>query len=462
MARMLLAAGIAGLTVGAVFFDRVSAASVSLQERIDQAQPGAVVTVPAGKYRGPIRITKPIVLQAEGAVEIASDGSSPVLSILSDHAVVRGMKIVDNRINAAEASVVMRGNHNIVEDLVIETMGTGVQLRDASNNTLRGIRVIGLVTDPGKEQEGLHNHGQHAHQLSGAAGTNPDVTAKKGNGFDLNHSHHNRIVSNRISNMFDGIYAENSNFNHMEQNFVENSRYGYHFMGTSSTKLLGNTGSANVTGTMLMESDGAVVQHNRFVKQRENPNAQGILLFDVTGSRIEGNRIEGNRVGLYMERSKGNRMEGNEFTLNFVGMQLKQASGNVVTANHFVSNVIQAQAQDSTANTLEGNYWDDMQGIDLDADGRSNIPYELNPFFLALTEAVPPYQIFFQAPGLVFLEGLFTAGTDASIRDGAPLLAPVMAQEDEQRAGQQTAMGVLSVLLMSGSCLIMYGGVRRK
>jgi nitrous oxidase accessory protein len=75
--------GIAGLAVGSPFYDRVSAAPVSLQERIEQAQPGATVTIPAGKYRGPIRITKPVMLQAEGAVEIASDGNGPVLSILS-------------------------------------------------------------------------------------------------------------------------------------------------------------------------------------------------------------------------------------------------------------------------------------------------------------------------------------------------------------------------------------------
>ncbi|CAJ1002337.1 MULTISPECIES: nitrous oxide reductase family maturation protein NosD [Bacillales] len=458
---MLLAAGIAGFAVGAVCFDRVSAASVSLQEIIDRAQPGAVVTVPAGKYEGPIRITKPIVLQAEGGVEIASDGSSPVLSVLTDRAVVRGMTIVDNRINAAEASVVMKGNHNIVEDLVIETMGTGVQLRNASDNTLRGIRVIGMVTDPDKDENGLHNHSQHAHHLLRPVNKNPEVTPKKGNGIDLKHAHRNQIVSNRISNVFDGIYVENSNDNRIEQNVVENSRYGFHLMSANATKLLGNTGSANMTGAMLMESDGAVVQHNRFVKQRENPNAQGILLYDVTGSQFEGNRIEGNRVGVYVERSTGNRLEGNEVTLNFVGMQLKQASGNAMTSNHFVANVIQAQAQDSTANTLEGNYWDDMQGIDLDADGRSNIPYQLNPFFLALTDAVPPYQIFFQAPGFVFLEGLFTAGTDASIRDGAPLLAPAKTQTDQQRAEQQTVTGVLSVLLLSGSCLMMYRGVRR-
>jgi nitrous oxidase accessory protein len=455
-------AGIAGLAVGSPFFDQVSAAPASLQERIDQAQPGATVIIPAGKYRGPLRITKPVTLQAEGAVEIASYGSGPVLSILSDHTAVRGITIVDNRINAADASLVMRGNQNILEDIVIETMGTGVQLRNASNNTLNGIRVIGLVKDPDEEQDGLHNHGQHAHNMPGEAEKKPEVTPKKGNGIDLDHSHQNRIVSNKVSNMFDGIYVENSNSNHIVQNFVEKSRYGFHFMGTSATKLLGNTGSANVTGTMLMESDGAVVRNNRFVKQRENPNSQGILLFDVTGSHIEGNRIEGNRVGLYIERSSGNRLAGNEIIQNFVGMQLREASENVVTANHFVSNVIQAQAQDSTANTLDGNYWDTMQGIDLDGDNRSNIPYEINPFFLALTEAVPPYQLFFQAPGLVFLEGLFTAGTGASIRDGAPLMAPTLVQPDELRFGQQTGMGVLGALLMIGSGFIMYTGVRRK
>ncbi|USG65860.1 right-handed parallel beta-helix repeat-containing protein [Brevibacillus ruminantium] len=432
-----------------------------LQSMIDQAKPGETVTIPQGAYEGPIRIAKPLILRGEGNVVINSTGQEAVLTIESDQATVRDLRIIDKRINEPDASVVVRGSNNLLEKITIETMGTGVQLIQAHHNTLREMVIVGGVNEPETDTDTEIDHSKH--KFLAPVNTGPEP--KKGNGIHLDRANSNWIEANRIENMFDGIYVENSNANHMTQNYVEKSRYGYHFMGTSDSALLGNTGSANVTGAMLMETTRADVRENQFIKQRENPNSQGILLFDVTASTIQNNLIEGNRVGLFMEKSTQNVVSGNRLEKNFIGMQLKGAEQNQVTANQFIANVIQGQAQTSAANRLEGNYWDTMQGIDLDGDQHSDLPYEMNPFFLALTGAVPPYQLFFQSPGFVFLEGLFTASAATSIRDERPLMAPVHAVMSSADNGQPTerltVMGI-SAALLALTILLIYLGVRQK
>lgn len=150
---------------------------------LDQARPGDTVTIPEGTYTGPIRVTKPLVLQAAGKVEITTPNNESVFTILSDEVTIRGINIVDNRINSEHASLVIQGNRNVLEQIVIETMGTGVQLRGASFNTLRDIRVTGKAKDADAGKEAGHDHASH--RMLGQAEKKAEVQAKKGNGIDL-------------------------------------------------------------------------------------------------------------------------------------------------------------------------------------------------------------------------------------------------------------------------------------
>lgn len=439
---------------------RAAESSNNLQAMLDQARPGDTISIPEGDYEGPIQITKPLVLLAKGNVKLTNPSDEAAVTIQSDNVTIKGIKIVDKRVNSEDASLVIRGNQNVLEQIVIETMGTGIQLREANSNTLHNIQVIGKVKERGAGSDAGHDHSKHL--TKGQETPKSNVIAQKGNGIDLYDSHQNRIIANQVTNAFDGIYVERSNGNEITQNHVEKSRYGYHFMGTSGSILAENTGSENVTGAMLMETTKATVLGNQLLKQQKNPNSQGILLYEVTNSKLEGNQIEGNRVGLYLERSEGITVRQNQLKLNFIGMQLLNSRDNVLTENVFVSNVIQAQAQDSTTDRLDGNYWDNLQGLDVNGDARSDLPYEMNPFYLGLTDAVPPYQLFFQAPGFVFLEGLFTNGTGTTIRDAAPLMSPPEFQSHDVGGGSSWLTGILGALLLLGSGSIIYTGVRKQ
>ncbi|MDR5000266.1 right-handed parallel beta-helix repeat-containing protein [Brevibacillus parabrevis] len=458
--RQLLSASLAiALVMPAALTALAEESADSLQAQIDRAAPGETITIPEGKYEGPIRITKPLKLVADGDVKLTNPSEEAALIIAADDVTLQGITVVDRRINSEDASIIVKGNRNLLEKVTVDTMGTGVQLRGANSNTLHKVFVIGKVKDRGSTSDAGHDHSAHLSKSQ----SKPKVTvqAQKGNGIDLYDSNDNRLTDNQVTNVFDGIYLEKSSGNQLEQNWVEKSRYGYHLMGTTNTTLKNNTGSENVTGAMLMETSEATVIGNQFLKQQKNPNSQGILLYDVQNSLITDNRIEGNRVGLYLERSTGITVKGNQLALNFVGMQLTSSSQNTWTNNQFISNVIAAQAQDSATDNINGNYWDNLLGLDVDGDHISDLPYEMNPFYLGLTDAVPAYQLFFQSPGFVFLENLFTNGAGSPIRDNSPLMptSAVLAADAQTTSGW--GAGILGLILLLGSCTFIYVGVKK-
>jgi nitrous oxidase accessory protein len=403
----------------------------SLQALVDRAADGETVVVPAGVYEGPIRIAKPLVLRAEreGEAIVANDSDKPALSIVSGQVKVAGLRIVDEAAKPSP-SVVVSGEGVVLENLQIRTASGGIAMRDA---------------DGGELQNNVIDWTDRSIPLSG-----------RGNGIDLFNSHRVRIAGNVIHDVHDGIYLENSDDVAVEENIIERSRYGVHTMYSNRTSVRGNTGRMNVTGAMIMTARGTSVAGNRFVKQNENVNSQGILLYDAHESEIVNNVIEGNRVGFYIEQSADNRIENNEVAYNFIGVQLLAARGNVIRGNAFVGNVSDAQAQDSADNDIRENYWDAFRGIDADGDGKSDIGYAINPFYQSLVRKRPAFQLFFQSPGLAFLESLHAADRDAWTKDVSPLLSPPSFLRSGVTQSSAAATGFVSAALLAGACAVIF------
>lgn len=373
-----------------------------LQSLIDDAASGEVVTIPAGTYQGPLAIKKPLTLITDGEVTINGAGTDPVITVEADHVSIEGLQIVDERERKPrDPTVLMTGSDHVLRDISIRTNGTGVLLQEANCNLIDRVVVEGLTSAQG---------------ITG--------TTMRGNGVDLRKSHDNEIVSSKVINMFDAFYVEESNGNLVHQNEAQDSRYGYHLMFTENNVLSDNTGNHNVTGAMVMGSKGSIIRNNAFSKQSENVNSQGILLFDETQAIVENNRVEGNRVGIYIESSSDNRFSGNELIRNFIGIQMIESSNNELSHNDFLANVIQAQATDSADNQMSENFWDDLQGVDLTGTGRSDLSYQINPFYITLTGELPQFQMFFGSPGMNFLESLFHHPNDSWLQDRSPLMQP--------------------------------------
>ncbi|MBO7744246.1 right-handed parallel beta-helix repeat-containing protein [Paenibacillus sp. MWE-103] len=425
--------------------------NVSLIERlIAGAKDGESVRIPPGTYEGRFTLNRSIRLVGEGTVTIRSDEGESTVAITAKGAALEGIRVVHDA-KDKNAAVYVAADEVKLESLEISTKGYGILLRKANR------------VEIGKSQ---------VRSLDDANASGSNRKTVKRNGIDLFDSHQNIITGNTVSNMNDGIYLESSNGNVVSGNAIDHSRYGVHCMFTKQTVVKDNHGYANVTGAMIMGVNDAVVTGNRFAKQSENVNSQGLLLFDVHTSRVEGNLVEGNRVGLYIEQSTDNLLQNNQVLRNFTGIQLLDAENNRFTNNDFIGNVIEAEATGSKNNQLTGsknnqltgNYWDAYRGIDSDGDGASNTAYAINPFFQQLTSETPAYQLFFRSPGMLFLESLFETNRNEWASDAMPLMKPAMTESDGSDAAG-TDLGLFTagacLLLVSSWIILQFGGRRR-
>lgn len=409
-----------------------------LQQLIDDASEGGTLVLPAGSYRGGVSIGKPLTVRAEGTVRIiAANSTEPAVRIDADHVRLQQVQLIQPFSSEAPALLV-NGSKAVLDSIGIRTRSFGIMLRDNGQNEIFNSTIQ-------REPDGF------------------GAQADSRNGIDLFNSHDNRIYNNTISTMNDGIYLESSHRNRVERNRIDGSRYGIHCMYTDGTVVRDNEGSLNVTGAMIMGVKDAEVTGNTFVKQSESVNSQGLLLFDVQTSRIEGNKAEGNRVGFYIEQSHRNRIANNDLVRNFVGVQLLESDENEFTGNYFWNNVIESEADESRSNRFAGNYWDAFRGIDPSGDGISDISYAMNPFFQKLTSAIPAFQLFFQSPGMLFLESMQTAGIEEWTVDPAPLMKPEAERLPVQdRPGQAGLLASAVMLLLASITIITYTGGKRR
>ncbi|QHW35415.1 hypothetical protein GZH47_31430 (plasmid) [Paenibacillus rhizovicinus] len=419
----------------------VSSVSI-IEQLIREAKDGETVRIPAGTYEGSFTINSPIKLEGEGTVTIRNNDEESTITITARGAALEGISVV-HEARDKNAAVYVAADEVTLESLQISTRGYGILLRKADHAAIGSTRI------------------QWMEDANETAGKRKTV---KRNGIDLFDSHQNVISGNTVSDMNDGIYLESSNGNTVAGNAIDHSRYGVHCMFTKKTIVRDNQGYANITGAMVMGVDDAIVTGNRFEKQNENVNSQGLLLFDVHTSTVENNLVEGNRVGLYIEQSSSNTIQNNRVLWNFTGIQLLDAENNRFTVNDFIGNVIEAEATESKNNELKANYWDAYRGIDSDGDGASNTAYVINPFFQRLTNETPAYQLFFRSPGMLFLESLFETNRDEWASDLMPLMKPAMNEiAGSGTGGPEFALFATgTVLLLVASGIILQFGRRRQ
>ncbi|QJC53017.1 DUF1565 domain-containing protein [Paenibacillus albicereus] len=412
----------------------------TLQKLLDEASPGSEVELPPGTYDEELVIDKPLAVKGKGVTLRSAAPDKPAVAVAADSVSLSGLSIVKDSGGEA-AAVLVEGDGARVEELRIVTRTIGIQLQESDGTVIRGNAV------------------EATPELLGRSAR----ASERRNGIDLYRSHGNTIENNRVSSMFDGIYLEGSNDTAIRGNVVDFSRYGVHLMYAKNTDVEGNRGSRNVTGIMAMVSRGGTIAGNAFKLQQGSVNSQGMLFYEVEDMRVTGNELVGNRVGLYIERSANNSWTGNDVSYNFVGIQLLDSADNELAGNRFVSNVIETMADRSAGNRIEGNYWDAFQGLDPSGDGKSDLAYPMNPFFQRLTKETPAFQLFFQSPGMKFLESLMAADAAGWTRDRAPLMEPpAIAGSAASETGSPGATAAAGAVLLLAATTIIRVGVRKK
>ncbi|MGG3563744.1 NosD domain-containing protein [Neobacillus rhizosphaerae] len=422
LVKLLLIIGLFSLVGG-----RDAAAQISLQSQINAAPEGGTVRLKAGIYHEAIVINKSVVLVGEKGAVIKTCSTKPAVIITGKNVTLKDLKLESCQKDKGKAMIQISGKNHRLENLLIQTSHIGIQLEKVEQSHFLHINLSGNG---------------------------------KNTGFDLWESQHNQFEGNKINQVEDGIYMENSHNNTFIGNTIQNSRYGMHVMFSDNITLIQNVSKGNFSGAMIMGTHQSIIKDNQLIENNQNVNAQGLLLYDVHQSTIEDNKISHNRVGLFMENSSGNTLKNNEFIANFVGAQINKIKINVIEHNLFVSNVNDIQATKSPDNTIQKNYWDAAWKLDTDGDGMSNLPHSGDPYFLNLARETPPYQLFFQHPGLVVLQKMLKSPDSMLVKDQAPL----MNMEGKQSATTEphkVLLWAISILMISSSLIMIYFGRKK-
>lgn len=386
-------------------------AFATITEALHAAAPGDRIVIAPGVYREKVVIDRPVTLEGVkggGEVQIVGDEKGNVVTIQAENVTLRHLII--------EGS----GKNYLDKDAAILVEGNGARIEgNLFRNNLFGIY---LMKSEGNVISGNQFSGQKEKRLS-----------ERGNGIHLFYSHRNQIEGNRFTDVRDGIYFDFSHENIVMGNEVSYSRYGVHYMWSDENRFTRNFFHENVSGAAIMYSKRVSLKENIFQNHRGLGNF-GLFLQTSEESIIEDNLFIDNREGLFADLSRGNRIMKNTFMNNEVGIEFLGSNwDNVIAENNFISNLSQALTNEGNGkNDWEekgkGNYWDTMDGIDLEKDGIWDSAYHAGTLFDALIMEKPQLKLFSISPVATLMNQLdrwFPIYDRPEIVDPLPLTAPV-------------------------------------
>ena len=225
------------------------------------------------------------------------------------------------------------------------------------------------------------------------------------------------VADNVVSSHRDGLYFEFVQNTTIERNTSErNLRYGLHFMFSNGCAYRENHFLQNGAGVAVMYTHTVAMERNEF-RDNRGPTAYGLLLKDISESRLAGNRFTGNTVALLIEGGGHLSVTDNRFNGNGWAVKLMANSpGNRFERNTFEGNSFDlATNSRSTDAIVAGNWWDRYQGYDLDRNGRGDVAFRPVRLFSLLVSSYPP--------SVILMRSTFVDLLDAAER-ALPILTP--------------------------------------
>jgi len=226
-----------------------------------------------------------------------------------------------------------------------------------------------------------------------------NTEVQSGNGVHCWKSDSMYILNNTISGQRDGIYFEFVTNSKIENNISEkNIRYGLHFMFSHFDSYTNNIFRHNGAGVAVMYTHNINMTGNTFTDNWGRAS-YGLLLKDISNSRIEKNNFTGNTIGIYMEGSSRLKINHNTISGNGYAMKIQAScDGNVIDQNNFTGNTFDVTTNGTLVqNDFDNNYWDKYGGYDLNRDGIGDVPHHPVNMFSMIIEQMPVALIFFRS-----------------------------------------------------------------
>ncbi len=379
----------------------------SIRQAVERASDGDTIRVQAGHYHEHgIVIDKRIALIGIGRPVVDGGENGFIFRIIVDDVLIEGFQITRT------------GTSHVRDDAGIEIIGS-------NRVSIRGNQLIDTYF-------GVYlAESNHAHITGNHISARGTREATSGNGIHLFSSDSMTVTDNDIRGHRDGIYLEFVRGAIIRNNHSEgNIRYGLHFMFSDNSRYVGNAFLNNGAGVAVMYSKQVDMIGNRF-ERNWGPAAYGLLLKDITDSRITDNRFIQNTIAMHVEGSSRLQFEGNLIRSNGWGMKvLANSLDNRIIGNDFIDNSFDMSTNSrSHVNHIERNHWSRFNGYDLDGDGIGDIVYRPVRLYSVLVERYPITLILMRTLFIAMLdlaERVFPILTPEAMTDSSPLMKPLL------------------------------------
>ncbi len=379
-------------------------ASPSLQTILDKTPAGSTVRV-QGMVQGPAVVRKPVRIVGEPGAVVDGGGLGTVLRVEAPGVYVSGLTLRNSGsdLNTEDAGVFVGAPGVVLEDLVLEDVLFGLNLKRADGAVVRRVRMSGK----------------------------PLPLNRRGDAVRLWYSQRVTLTELQVEGMRDVLlwFTEGSVLHRLR---VRGSRYGVHYMYAHRSPLLDSFLEGNAVGAYVMYSQDVRLEGNLFLANRDVPGV-GLAFKESDQVVVRRNAIVGNRVGIYLDgtpmggEGRG-RFEQNVIAGNGVGLfLLSNATGNIFTRNAFEANgeTVRVEGGASARNRWweagRGNQWEGYSGVDLDGDGVGDFPYRLRRWWEAVTDTVPAARV---------LQGSAAVRAIERAAEAVPLFPPQVVLED--------------------------------
>jgi nitrous oxidase accessory protein len=383
------------------------APGVSLQQIINDAAAGDSIIIDGGIIRAGkiITVNKPLFIIGKNHPVIDGDNKYEIMEITSNFVIIRGLHFKNSGKSGYEdiaALRILNAEQILIHDNYFENCFFGIYGQHAAYTTIANNRFLANGFDEVSSANGIHCW----------------------------KSDHMLILNNQISGHRDGIYFEFVTNSSIRGNIsTKNVRYGLHFMFSHNNWYLDNSFTDNGAGVAVMYSKGVHMHHNVFSQNWGNA-AYGILMKDISDSRVENNEFTQNTASIYMEGSSRITIRHNQFRNNGWAIKIQAScTDNIINANNFSGNTFDIATNGSLQlNDFTGNYWDKYEGYDLDHDGKGDVPYRPVSIFSMIVERNPATLMLFRSfmVGLMDkAEKVFPGITPEALKDVQPFTRPI-------------------------------------
>ncbi|WP_456433598.1 nitrous oxide reductase family maturation protein NosD [Nitratifractor sp.] len=361
----------------------------ALQEAIDAAAPGAILSLSAGTIRETVTIDKPLTIRGvPGRTVIAGTGKGTVVTIRASHVRLEDLVIEGSgrRRDALDAAIRMVG----VSDVRIRGCRIRRSLFGIVAETSRRVRIE--RTRIGSYPETVVDNRGDAVRIWGSEGVAVVDNELRGvRDLAVTRSRNVRISGNRITEARYGVLLTMDRNVSVVGNRIRRTYAGIFVRGGRDLNLTGN----RITATRLATGTGILLQHGRDIHVTANlllGCAQAIYIDSSPveiGMRrfIEGNSVVANATALHFHAAiRNNRIRDNDFVGNL---------------DDVVVDIPNAKRGD---NEIAYNYWSRYEGFDRDGDGVGDIPYRVLIYADKLWQYDHHLRFFYASPVLAFLD----------------------------------------------------------